>query len=619
MKKVLLSIVAFTLIFNTISAEESEVLEVNEEATTIVEESINNETEVVNNETTKEIILASGEDVKTYVAQIGETKYETLDEAVKNVQDGEEIILLDNCNLTALLDKNLTFTGNGTITINNYTLNGYKKDLTLKGKNVKLHWTNGEKGNWLMLATSGSIKVLDGSTMIMEFNSKTTGTKNALYMNSGSSIVVDNASTFKIIGHETKGITGEGIQLDKTGKSTIKVTNGSTFIIDGTNRGYVNSPVIYVENSAFKVINCTNNGSNGGKFTAINSNITFENNNALGLSAHELTVKNSTLNLNNNGYSGLFIGKSENPSLVDGKSKVYINGNNKTAYRYGAFWIGSSIKFEKGAILEVNNNKANGIRVSTVKVAFSGEADGELLIEEGAKVSIQNNEAFYGLDEDNFGGGINATGKVVLPKDAKIYNNHATNGGDDIYVTGKGSIDFGKTGTDWTLNGGKKDKTGESKDCTDKIDGWYDDSKNSRWNAHDKENKHVDEIPANTYEGTLSIKAAHGIYGKLIVKYVDNKGNVLSEESTYSEKVGTEYATTEKEFEDYSLIDVNGETKGKYIDGTITVTYIYEFTNGTGGNDVPETGIDTSNALEITTLFSVITLITTIILRKRFN
>lgn len=612
MKKVLLSIVASTLLFNTIYAEEIEVLENNEEATTIVED-------INNDESTNETVLASNEDVKTYVAQIGDTKYETLDEAVKNVQDGEEIILLDNCNLSALLDKNLTFTGNGTITINNYTLNGYKKDLTLKGKNVKLHWTNGEKGNWLMLATSGSIKVLDGATMIMEFNSKTTATKNALYMNSGSSIVIDNASTFKIIGHETKGITGEGIQLNETGKSTIKVTNGSTFIIDGTNRGYVNSPVIYVENSTFKVINCTNNGSNGGKFTTINSNITFENNSGLGLSVRELTVKNSTLNLNNNGYSGLFIGKSENSSLVDGKSKVYINGNNKTAYRYGAFWIGSSIKFEKGAILEVNNNKANGIRVSTVKVAYSGVANGELLIEEGVSVSIQNNEAFYGLDEDNFGGGINATGKVVLPKDAKIYNNHATNGGDDIYVTGKGSINFGKTGTDWTLNGGKKDKTGETKDCTDKIDGWYDDSKDSRWNAHDKENKHVDEIPANAYEGTLSIKAAHGIYGKLIVRYVDTKGNVLSKELTYSEKVDTEYTTIEKEFEDYSLVKVDGETKGKYIDGTIIVTYIYEFTSGTGGNDVPETGIDTSNALEITTLFSLITLVTTIILRKRFN
>ena len=612
MKKVLLSIVASTLLFNTIHAEELEVLENNEETTAIVED-------INNDESTNETVLASNEDVKTYVAQIGDTKYETLDEAVKNVQDGEEIILLDNCNLSALLDKNLTFTGNGTITINNYTLNGYKKDLTLKGKNVKLHWINGEKGNWLMLATSGSIKVLDGATMIMEFNSKTTATKNALYMNSGSSIVVDNASTFKIIGHETKGITGEGIQLDKTGKSTIKVTNGSTFIIDGTNRGYVNSPVIYVENSTFKVINCTNNGSNGGKFTAINSNITFENNSVLGLSVHELTVKNSTLNLNNNGYSGLFIGSSENSSLVDGKSKVYINGNNKTAYRYGAFWIGSSIKFEKGAILEVNNNKANGIRVSTVKVAYSGVANGELLIEEGVSVSIQNNEAFYGLDEDNFGGGINATGKVVLPKDAKIYNNHAANGGDDIYVTGKGSIDFGKTGTDWTLNGGKKDKTGETKDCTDKIDGWYDDSKDSRWNAHDKENKHVDEIPANAYEGTLSLKAAHGIYGKLIVRYVDTKGNVLSKELTYSEKVDTEYTTIEKEFEDYSLVKIDGETKGKYIDGTIIVTYIYEFTSGTGGDDIPETGINTSNALEITTVFSLITLVTTIILRKRFN
>ena len=228
MKKVLLSIVASTLLFNTIYAEEIEVLENNEEATTIVED-------INNDESTNETVLASNEDVKSYVAQIGDTKYETLDEAVKNVQDGEEIILLDNCNLTALLDKNLTFTGNGTITINNYTLDGYKKDLTLKGKNVKLHWTNGEKGKWLMLATSGSIKVLDGATMIMEFNSKTTATTNALYMNSdmnsGSSIVVDNASTFKIIGHETKGITGEGIQLDKTGKSTIKVTNGSTFII----------------------------------------------------------------------------------------------------------------------------------------------------------------------------------------------------------------------------------------------------------------------------------------------------------------------------------------------------------------------------------------------------
>ena len=108
MKKVLLSMVALTLIFNTVSAEESEVLEVNEEATTIVEESINNEVEVVNNETTKEIILASGEDIKTYVAQIGETKYETLDEAILAASNNDTIVLLDNATTKGLnLSKNL--------------------------------------------------------------------------------------------------------------------------------------------------------------------------------------------------------------------------------------------------------------------------------------------------------------------------------------------------------------------------------------------------------------------------------------------------------------------------------------------------------------------------------
>lgn len=63
---------------------------------------------------------------------------------------------------------------------------------------------------------------------------------------------------------------------------------------------------------------------------------------------------------------------------------------------------------------------------------------------------------------------------------------------------------------------------------------------------------------------------------------------------------------------------MNGETKGKYIDGTIVVTYIYEFTSGTGG-DIVETGVTTSNVLEITTVLSLIALVSTIIIRKRFN
>ena len=40
---------------------------------------------------------------------------------------------------------------------------------------------------------------------------------------------------------------------------------------------------------------------------------------------------------------------------------------------------------------------------------------------------------------------------------------------------------------------------------------------------------------------------------------------------------------------------------------------------GTGGDDVPNTGINTNNALEVTTALSMITLVSAIILRKRFN
>ncbi len=107
------------------------------------------------------------------------------------------------------------------------------------------------------------------------------------------------------------------------------------------------------------------------------------------------------------------------------------------------------------------------------------------------------------------------------------------------------------------------------------------------------------------------------IYGKLIVKHVDTTGKELAETVTTTEKVGTDYTTSKKEFEDYEFIKITGDAaNGKYIDGTLTVTYIYEFVGGTGG-DVPETGIIDNNVLEYITAFSTFTLIAAIILRKR--
>ena len=252
------------------------------------------------------------------------------------------------------------------------------------------------------------------------------------------------------------------------------------------------------------------------------------------------------------------------------------------------------LNFEDGAIVNITNNYVRGI-------TFSG-ANAYI----GYTTTFTNN----GGERVAVGCGIyNLFGNMTISKDAKIYNNHANTSSDDIYNSGdRASITFTDTGKDWILD-----------DCDDKIDGWYDDNNKLRWNAHDKDKKYVEEVKSSSYETELTLKAAHGIYGKLIVRYVDTKGNVLNKELTYSEKVDTKYTTIEKEFEDYSLVKVDGETKGKYIDGTIIVTYIYEYTSGTGGNDVPETGINANNALEVTTALSMITLVSAINLRKRFK
>lgn len=107
--------------------------------------------------------------------------------------------------------------------------------------------------------------------------------------------------------------------------------------------------------------------------------------------------------------------------------------------------------------------------------------------------------------------------------------------------------------------------------------------------------------------------------GKVIAKYIDVKGNVLSEDVITTGMVNDDYRTNAKSFKDYELIKVEGSETGLYTSEDIVVTYIYEFVGGTGGDDIPNTGINTNNALEVTTALSMITLVSAIILRKRFN
>lgn len=598
MKKVLLSIVASTLFFNTIFAEEIEVLENNEEATTIVED-------INNDESTNETVLASNEDIKTYVAQIGDTKYETLDEAIRKSSDNDTIVLLDNATTKGIeLRKNITIDGNNkTITFNENGIALFGTSLTIKNATVNMIGvisTPYSEWSWMAISASTNASLnLVNTKMTMDANGKSKSDTHAIYFCGNNKLTLNN-STLEIKNYKHNALEWDG----GNGGYNITLTN-STFTSDNNRSGFTGTFIVKADNSKINVINSTGNGSNGSNFEILNkSEVKFNNNNAHGLSAGRLTINNSTVEAKNNGANGVHV-KSTLTVINDSTLTIENNDCNISSKWTipGALYVeGEDSLIDKTTKLTISNNNGSGIYIKNT---------GHLTLEAGI---ITKNMA----EKLQIGGGINNNGTLILNDDVIINNNKAEKAADDIYNAEKAVLKISKATTDTNLIEKREDNK-KLNDCTDKIDGWYDDSENNRWNAHNKENKHVEEVEPNVIEGTLSIKAAHGIYGKLIVRYVDNKGNILSKELTPSEKVGTEYTTTEKEFEDYSLIDVQGETKGKYIDGTIIVTYIYEFTSGMGGDDVPATGITSSNTLEVTAILSMIFLITTIIIRKRFN
>ncbi len=442
--------------------------------------------------------------------------YKSLDTAVVEAEEGTTIILQSDCELSTGFNKTLTFTGTGKITINKQlTSNGEgwmcfglydpSKVLTFDGSGLEVEW-NSEVGTapWLMLSLSGTLNVTNGAKLSFSVDSGATGSRNAIYMNAGSVINVSNGSTFEIYGYGTAGKEGQGIQLDKTGTANINVTGGSKFLIDGTNRGYVNSPNIYVENSTFTVQNCTANASNGGVFTATDSEIYYKNNAGHGLSAGRVTLKNTKIEATDNGYYGIY---ASSYFSVDSTSEMVVAGNSY-AGDYAGLKLTSGVtngKVDTGATINILNNYCSGL-----------SNNGKVVFEEGVKLTITGNNNDKGTTSN--GGGVynsGASADLTLPSDAVIYNNHAKTAGDDIFNNSTATLTFGQTGTNWYLDG--------DPDCYHRIDGWYDDSNGSRWEAHDEseENNHVeqfadfgDETGLATITGLKALKAAHGILGE---------------------------------------------------------------------------------------------------------
>lgn len=141
--------------------------------------------------------------------------------------------------------------------------------------------------------------------------------------------------------------------------------------------------------------------------------------------------------------------------------------------------------------------------------------NGVLTLKKGTSL-VENSAGLYG-------GGLCSSGTVEVESGAKLYNNHAAQAGDDVYLFGKGStLTLTKVGDDWMLD-----------DCGHKINGWFADLLDARWDA-DGKGEHVtnlDDFKADGYavtknedgsytitildeNATLALKAAHNVIPK---------------------------------------------------------------------------------------------------------
>lgn len=74
------------------------------------------------------------------------------------------------------------------------------------------------------------------------------------------------------------------------------------------------------------------------------------------------------------------------------------------------------------------------------------------------------------------------------------------------------------------------------------------------------------------------------VNGTVITKFVDKSGNELADSVTENGLVGSSYTTTAKPISGYVLKATPENAAGLYVDGTITVTYVYEKSEVTTGN-----------------------------------
>lgn len=439
------------------------------------------------------------------VARIGETEYNTFDEAVAAAKNGETVTLLADAKTAGLnLSKDLTIDGDGhALEFTDKGIALWGKALTFKNVNASMTGigsTPYAEWGWMSVSASGGASItLDNASLTMD-GAKTAGGTHAIYFTGDNKLNLKNRSNLTIKNYPQDALEWDG----GDGNSyNVNIEGDSTYTSEHNRSGFTGTFYATIDHSTVNVVNSTGNGSNGSHFNIKNgSTVDFSGNGSHGLSAGNLTIDKSTVTANNNGLTGIiFTGKGEFTS-----ANVQISGTKGVSYWNAGMRLlkaNASLNVDAASTVSITENKVTGLFL---------DAGAQATFAEGAKLTITGNDASQEncstkKDVAQMGGGVmvRANASLSLPASAKIDNNHAALAGDDLCAEQGAKISFGKTVEGDTLtafNG-----------CGDAITGWFDDSKDARWCAHwtDDTPWHVDAVEAGPYETPVALKAAHGV------------------------------------------------------------------------------------------------------------
>ena len=448
----------------------------------------------------------------TFTAKIGSTEYATLDAAINAAQDGDTIEIGNDEGLITVneIRKNIVINGKGhTVTIPDQEKTEHRSldifaSLTFNNTNVKFANNLNAENIWsATLNSNGALTLDEGSTCTIETH--------GIYATPNTSINVKGGSELTIRNTTYTAMMGENYAL-------LNIENDSHLLIENSAINGMTRFITTVTGSTLRVLNCANQGLVRCPLTLDDSTAEISGNN-YGISGYNktdvLTMKNrSSMTMEDNKSAGIFL-YGGNIDVQDGTT-LTITGTGKDLDNTDDRSVGALAVYYLYNTYTANVTFADGASVNLVDNAVSAiNNDGTLYIGKGTTITNNGSKALYG-------GGIQNRGDITIAPDTKVYNNHASVAGDDIYnttgegmdrdkntVTYTGSLTLSPVGENWVLD-----------DCGDPIVGWYQDGSEmltdtarKRWNGDAAdENYYADEytVGKEAVSDALALKAAHG-------------------------------------------------------------------------------------------------------------